>query len=305
MKAHPDARVETDQVGEGTRVWAFAHLLPGARVGADCNICDHVFIENDVVLGDRVTVKSGVQLWDGCRIEDDVFIGPNATFCNDPFPRSRRRPEHFQGVHVARGASIGANATLLAGISVGPEAMVGAGSVVTRDVPRFAIVTGNPARIVGYVDTDRDDDKPRDSLRGIAAETDQTGPARRVEIPGFSDMRGLLNVAEFDRLPFPPRRAFLVHGVPSNRVRGEHAHRACHQLLICVAGSVQVIADDGEHRQEYRLEEPGTGLHIPPMTWATQYGHSKDAVLLVLASHPYDADDYIRDYDRFLAERSG
>src|SRR5688572_29519687 len=122
---HPQALVESADVGRGTRVWAFAHILPGARVGADCNICDGVFIENDVVVGDRVTVKCGVQLWDGVRLEDDVFVGPNATFTNDHFPRSKRRPEKFLQTVVAKGASVGANATILPGLVVGQNAMVG------------------------------------------------------------------------------------------------------------------------------------------------------------------------------------
>lgn len=144
---HPHAICESASVGERTRIWAFAHVLPGARIGADCNICDGVFIENDVIVGDRVTVKCGVQLWDGVRLEDDVFVGPNATFTNDVFPRSRV----YQGVVpltiVERGASIGANATILPGVTVGSLAMVGAGSVVTRDVPPEVLVLGNPARV--------------------------------------------------------------------------------------------------------------------------------------------------------------
>src|SRR6476469_11025366 len=123
---HPQAIVESSAVGAGTRVWAFAHVLPGAVIGGDCNICDGVFIENDVRVGDRVTVKCGVQLWDGITLEDDVFVGPNATFTNDPFPRSRQYPTSFPRMVVKRGASIGANATLLPGITIGEGAMVGA-----------------------------------------------------------------------------------------------------------------------------------------------------------------------------------
>ncbi len=148
---HPQGICETADVGEGTRVWAFTHVLAGARIGADCNICDHVFIENDVIVGDRVTVKSGVQLWDGLRVGDDVFIGPNATFTNDPFPRSKVYEHAVAQTRVENGASIGANATILPGIIVGARAMVGAGSVVTRDVPPGAIVAGNPARVIGDV----------------------------------------------------------------------------------------------------------------------------------------------------------
>lgn len=144
---HPQALVETIHIGEGTRIWAFTHVLPGARLGRDCNICDHVFIENDVVVGDRVTVKCGVQLWDGVRLEDDVFVGPNATFTNDAFPRSKQPFELVLTV-VKRGASIGANATILPGITIGEGAMVGAGAVVTKDVPPRALVVGNPAKLI-------------------------------------------------------------------------------------------------------------------------------------------------------------
>lgn len=149
---HPSADVQSSAIGNGTRVWQFVVILRGAVIGADCNICSHCFIENDVVVGDRVTVKSGVQLWDGLRVGDDVFIGPNATFTNDRHPRSRVYPEEgFLGTVVHRGASIGANATILPGIEIGEGAMVGAGAVVTRSVPPRAVVVGNPARIVRYL----------------------------------------------------------------------------------------------------------------------------------------------------------
>jgi len=144
---HPQALVETDTIGEQTRIWAFVHILPGASIGKECNICDHVFIENDVIIGDRVTVKCGVQLWDGLRIADDVFIGPNATFTNDRFPRSRK-PFCLLKTWIEKGATIGANATILPGVTIGAYAMVAAGSVVTRDVPPNALVAGNPARFI-------------------------------------------------------------------------------------------------------------------------------------------------------------
>ncbi len=148
---HANAIVEPGaRLGRGTRVWAFVHILPGAIVGDDCNICDHVFIENDVVLGNRVTVKCGIYLWDGARVEDDVHLGPNVVFTNDRFPRSRR-PFTLESTIVRSGASVGANATLLPGITIGRSAMVGAGSVVTRPVPDFGLVVGNPARVVGHV----------------------------------------------------------------------------------------------------------------------------------------------------------
>jgi len=149
---HPDARCESDSIGAGTRIWAFAHVLPGARIGADCNICDGVFVEGEAIIGDRVTVKNGVQVWDGIHLGDDVFVGPNATFTNDPFPRSRSYDHDVPVTVVEDGASIGGNATILPGRRIGKKAMVGAGAVVTKDVPDFAIVVGNPARVVGAVD---------------------------------------------------------------------------------------------------------------------------------------------------------
>src|SRR6478752_5180205 len=149
---HPQGICESSAIGVRTKIWAFAHVLPGAVIGEDCNICDHVFIENDVVIGNRVTVKCGVQLWDGLRVEDDVFIGPNATFTNDRFPRSRQHLAEYPRTVIKRGASIGANATLAPGIVIGEMAMVGAGAVVTHDAPPHAKLAGNPARIIGYVD---------------------------------------------------------------------------------------------------------------------------------------------------------
>lgn len=304
---HPQGICESGTVGDGTRVWAFAHVLPGAVVGADCNICDHTFVENDVVLGDRVTVKPGVQLYDGFRAEDDVFIGPNATFTNDRFPRSKAYPDAFLRTVVRRGASIGANATILPGIEIGERAMVGAGSVVTRAVPSHAIVAGNPARIIGYVDSVKEA-PPGDRLDVDAAGVLQTTVAGVTlhRLRTSTDMRGSLTAAEFGgAIPFVPRRTFLVFDVPSAEVRGEHAHRACHQFLVCVAGSVAVLADDGEHREEFTLTRNDVGVYLPPLVWGVQYKYSPDAVLLVLASDPYDPDDYIREYPAFLAARAG
>ena len=150
---HPQSLVDEGAVvGAGSRVWAFAHILPGAVVGQDCNICDHTFIEGRVRLGNRVTVKCGVYLWDGVTAEDDVFIGPCVAFTNDKHPRSRRHyPEPWPQTRLKRGCSLGANATILPGIVIGQYAMVGAGSVVTRDVPDHGMVYGNPARLHAWV----------------------------------------------------------------------------------------------------------------------------------------------------------
>lgn len=149
---HPQALVESSYVGDGTRVWAFAHIADGAVVGDDCNICDHTFLESGVIVGDRVTIKSGVYLWDGVVVEDDVFVGPNATFANNAYPRSRQRLDVHPRTVIRRGASVGAASVILPGVEIGAYAMIGAGAVVTRSVPAFALVYGNPARVHGRVD---------------------------------------------------------------------------------------------------------------------------------------------------------
>lgn len=149
---HPSADVQTKNIGEGTFIWQFAIVLPGAVIGKNCNINCHTFIENDVKIGDGVTIKSGVFIWDGIEIEEDAFVGPNATFVNDKYPRSKNYPETFQRIRICKGASIGANATIMGGITIGEQAMVGAGSVVTKDVPAFTLVYGNPAKVMGRTD---------------------------------------------------------------------------------------------------------------------------------------------------------
>ncbi|HEY4298765.1 MAG TPA: WxcM-like domain-containing protein [Paraburkholderia sp.] len=300
---HPQGLCESTQVGSGTRIEAFAHVLAGAVIGQNCSICDHVFIEADVRVGDRVTVKCGVQLWAGLHVEDDVFIGPNATFTNDRFPRGKHSPGKSEATRIGRHASIGANATILPGLTIGQYAMVGAGAVVTRSVPPYAIVVGNPARIIGYATTASDSGQRGPATTSAATGKQKHSAVRGVQLknfPMFEDMRGALSVGHFEReVPFHPSRYFLVFDVPSKDVRGEHAHKVCEQFLICVNGSLRVVADDGENREAFVLDRPGQGLYLPAMTWASQYAYSEDAVLLVFASHDYDADDYIRDYGTF------
>ncbi len=150
-RIHPLANVQTDDIGNNTNIWQFCVVLNGAKIGADCNINCQVLIESDVIIGNSVTIKPGVQIWDGLRIEDHVFIGPNATFTNDLLPRSKQYPEAFSKTILKEGCSIGANATLVAGNTIGKYAMIGAGSVVTSDVEAFSLVYGNPARKKGYV----------------------------------------------------------------------------------------------------------------------------------------------------------
>lgn len=149
---HKLAEVQSNQIGAETSIWQFAVVLKGAVIGKNCNINCHTFIENDVVIGNNVTVKSGVFLWDGIVVEDDVFIGPNATFVNDKSPRSKKYPDSFQNTLIKKGATVGANATIIGGIVLGKYSLIGAGAVVTKSVPDHAMVYGNPAIITGWVD---------------------------------------------------------------------------------------------------------------------------------------------------------
>lgn len=152
MFIHELSNVKSKKIGKNTRVWQYSVILQGAQIGDDCNICAHTLIEGDVILGDRVTIKSGVYLWDGLRVEDDVFIGPCVSFANDLYPKSKVYPDSFLTTVIKKGASIGANATILPGITLGENCLVGAGSVVTKDVPQNAVVAGNPAKILRYID---------------------------------------------------------------------------------------------------------------------------------------------------------
>ncbi len=302
---HERAICESEQVGAGTRIWAFAHILPGAKIGSNCNICDSVFIENDVIVGDEVTIKCGVQLWDGLRVGNRVFIGPNATFTNDRFPRSKEYPEKYAVTTIEDGASVGANATILPGLRIGHKAMVGAGAVVTHDVPPYAIVKGNPAQITGYVNLPKRPTTPPSSL--IISDVHATestlgvGGCLLMKLPQFKDLRGELVPVEFEKdLPFIPKRQFFVFGVPGGKVRGEHAHKKCKQFLCAIRGSLNVVLDNGVHATEVILDAPSKGLYLPAGIWGIQYKFSADAILAVYASDSYDADDYIRSYDDYL-----
>jgi UDP-2-acetamido-3-amino-2,3-dideoxy-glucuronate N-acetyltransferase len=304
---HPLSDVQSPNIGTGSKIWQWVLVLPGAKIGVDANICSHCLIENDVVIGDRVTVKSGVQLWDGLRIGDDVFIGPNVTFSNDKFPRSKQHLAQVLQTTVEAGASIGAGATILPGITIGRSAMVGAGAVVTQSVPPHAIVMGVPARIVGY--SENASPAPRDGAQHGALDLPATrgsvslgvGACRLYRLHSVKDMRGALTVGNFgEDVPFDAKRVFFVYDVPGEKTRGAHAHHACEQFLICVKGRCAVVVDDGSSRTEVLLDRPDMGVYMSPLTWGTQYKYSEDAVLMVFASHAYDADDYIRDYASYL-----
>ncbi|WP_350315831.1 N-acetyltransferase [Pectobacterium aroidearum] len=154
MFIHPLSDVQSEKIKKNTKIWQFSVVLKDATIGENCNICAHTFIENDVIIGDNVTIKSGVYIWDGIRIEDNVFIGPNVTFTNDKNPRSKIYPEKYPITTIEEGASIGANATILPGLRLGKNCMVGAGAVVTKDVPENGLVIGNPAKLVRMINND-------------------------------------------------------------------------------------------------------------------------------------------------------
>jgi UDP-2-acetamido-3-amino-2,3-dideoxy-glucuronate N-acetyltransferase len=262
-----------------------------------------------------VTVSCGVQLWDGVRLEDNVFIGANATFANDSLPGSGIHSRAYAETFVRRSASIGANATIQCGVEIGAGAIVSAGSVVTRNVPPNAIVFGNPARIVGYTGVASGPSKMGEALvwQGSGAgdrpsvfqKTDLgVDAAALYQLNCVVDLRGALTVGEFGlELPFKPNRYFVVFDVPTQEVRGEHAHRMCHQFLICIKGSCRVLLDNANERRDVLLDRPTLGVHLPPMVWGTQYNYTSDAIVLVFASDHYDPGDYIRNYEDFLAEK--
>ena len=304
-RIHPLALIDRGaRVGAGTAVAAFARICAGVRVGAACEIGEHVLIERDAHIGDRVMIASGAKLASGVRIEDDVSVGANATFANRPYVRGRRHRAHTTASTVRAGATIGANATILPDVAIGQAAIVDAGAVVTRNVPPNAIVAGNPAQVQGYVES-----IPRagPALTATPVRGESRGGKRRVSgvvlhhVPLIRDIRGNLSAREIGKgMPFPPRRYFVITDVPNDKVRGEHAHRKLKQFLVCLRGRCSVVVDDGRNREEIVLDSPQAGLYVPPMVWAVQYKYSTDAVLLVLASAEYDPADYIRDYDEFL-----
>jgi UDP-2-acetamido-3-amino-2,3-dideoxy-glucuronate N-acetyltransferase len=299
---HPHALCESVSIGDGTRVSAFVHVVAGAKLGANCQLDDHALVEAGAVIGNRVRIGSGVRVPTGVHIEDDVCVGSNVAFADDWSKTSARTRQDDAQTLIRRGASIGVNAAILRGVTIGERAFVAAGAIVARSVPPNAIVEGNPAHITGYVDLVKADAMRVSSPASPAVAMTQVEGVTLHEMVLVRDMRGDLSAGEFDRhVPFAVRRYFMVFDVPTEDVRGEHAHRTCHQFLLCVRGRCRVVVDDGRTRCEVELDRPNLGLYLPPMVWGIQYRHSADALLLVFASHYYDPADYIRDYGDFLS----
>ena len=250
-----------------------ASISPQARVAADVQLSPGVVLHRECDVGA------------GCVLDAGVVLDPGAS----------GRIVLEADVHLQAGALLSGNLTVARG------ARILAGAVVTRDVPPHAVVAGNPAQIVGYTTASATVAGASRAAEGPGLTRSQVRGVTLHRLPKVLDLRGNLTVGEFGRsIPFEAKRYFMVFGVPNAEVRGEHAHRSCHQFLVCAHGSLSVVADDGQNREEFLLDHPAIGLHLPPLTWGIQYKYSADAVLLVFASEFYDTHEYIRDYDEFL-----
>jgi UDP-2-acetamido-3-amino-2,3-dideoxy-glucuronate N-acetyltransferase len=272
-----------------------ALVHPTASIGADTLLGAWTCIGEAVVIGDRCSIGNSCDIGAGVNVGSGVQIGSGVVILDGQ--------ADLVATSVGDGTWIGANATIHAGLRLEAGCFVKPGATVTRSVPAAAIVEGNPASIIGYVNTlagPLNAIRPAQRLADQLVQATSVGGVKVYQAPIIADLRGNLTVGEFESwIPFAPLRYFMVFDVPSKEIRGEHAHRECHQFLICVRGSCSVMFDDGSRREEITLDSPHRGLHLPPMTWGVQYKYSQDALLLVFASHHYDAADYVRDYEEF------
>lgn len=290
------SEISLANIGEATVVSPFVLFAESITIGDNCYVGPHCVFERNIKIANNVSVGSGVHFCSDVRVNDSVSIGSNVSFTKGVSIKE----DTLTIVEV--GAVIGDGAIIYDGVSIGQYASVSPGALISRSVPPYAIVEGNPARIVGYVNA-------ANTPTSEPTLKNHEGPYESIvdgvylySFPLISDIRGSLTVGEFERsIPFLVKRYFMVFDVPSAETRGEHAHHQCHQFLICAKGSISVVADDGKNREEFVLDRPELGLYLPPMTWGIQYKYSSDAVLLVFASEHYDAKDYIRSYDEFLA----
>ena len=266
-----------------------ALIDPAARLGTGVRVGALAIVGAEVRLGDGAVVDPGARLLGPVSVGEGAHIGAGATLAAEP----------GRAIAIGAGARVGAGSTIDAGVTVGSGARVEPGAVVLRAIPSNAIARGNPASVVGFVEAPG---AFAGTSKGLPAKIEPAGVGEVTihHFPVVIDARGKLSVGEFERdLPFRPMRYFIVYDVPSLETRGEHAHRECHEFLVCVRGRCAVVVDDGTTRREIALERPDMGVNLPAMTWRLQYKFSADAILLVFASHYYDAGDYIRDYAQY------
>lgn len=280
-------------------------------------ISAQAIIDKTATIGEGCDIAAGATLGAGVRVGDAVRIGEGAIIVNTTIgdgceigPGAILQGSADTALRLESHVVVMAGSIVSAPIVIASGASVQAGAVVTRDVPPHAIVTGNPAQISGYrtlPPTIEEQAAVRDAVPpGPALIETRVRGVTMHRFPKILDLRGNLTVGEFGRsAPFEPRRYFIVFGVPNAEVRGEHAHRECKQFLICTHGQCSVLADDGQNREEFLLDDPSLGLYLPPLTWGVQYKYSSDAVLLVFASHYYDSAEYIRSYQEFRTLTSG
>lgn len=259
-------------------------------------IAETAVIGESVELADDAIVGPGAVLLGPTTVAPGCVVGPGAVL--DPGADSLQ-----SGLALEPGVVVGSGVVVSGAVTIGRGAQLAPGTVVTRDVPPYAVVAGNPAQITGYaVVADESATVHTDHRAGARPSVDSTRVLGVTvhHLPRILDLRGNLTVGEFGRtVPFEAKRYFMVFGVPNEEIRGEHAHRTCKQFLVCARGSLAVVADDGERREEFILDDAATGLYLPPLTWGVQYKYSADAVLLVFASEFYDSNEYIRDYAEF------
>lgn len=281
-----------------SRIDANVHIDPQAQIGPNCH------------LQGSITIDAGTVLKGGITLIGDIVVGRNSVLEPGVCIASPKPGQSLDTALVRLGSDVhvGAGAILLSGVSIGDHAWIEPGTVVLRHIPTHAIVGGNPATISGYMDDSAYQGRIASTVIS-QADTPGVQPSlvQGVTVHRYArirDLRGDLSIGEFERnVPFQPKRYFIVYDVPSTETRGEHAHIKCHQFLICVAGKVSVVVDDGARREEVLLDRPNIGLLIPAGVWGIQYKYSANGVLLVFASEYYDASDYIRNYDDFLKFR--
>lgn len=269
-------------------------------VSNSVQIGDFVVVHDGAYLAESCSILGFTQVWGGVHLSPGVCLGPSVTL-------EQPNSDRDCGIFFGANCRVGAGSIIRQGVTVGQGAIVKPGSVVEQNVPPYAIVTGSPARIIGYVENTTSGSSAKDRVIHVPLECCEkmvkigVGDVTMHRFKFIQDMRGDLSFGEFPTdIPFEPKRYFLVFNVPSEKTRGEHAHHKCHQFLICVKGSCAVVVDDGESRCEVLLESPDVGIYLPPLTWGIQYKYSSDAVLLVFTSDYYDADDYIRNYADFV-----